>query len=454
MRVSVNDPIVTSTSKKNDLQKFTKNNNGSGNSNNGDKKGLKRELGEACKNKVNDEKSIQRLYKKYKSEMGNGGVTTNDMLHSQMMMNIAVTANNYDIATEIFKDITSKTRETLEPIYTLYIKCLCNNDLIEEAFDVIKQMTAQPHLRTLLILFEKKLTTQQFEYLAKFLIELKLNLKLGMSALETIFSFIPNDCNVEYIKYLVTYISDHHHHVSQKLFNSLKHIFNFKELKHPDENILNNDIQDEDRHKMMECLRCEETDELIKFIQDTSNSHSNSIIIDGSNVAMYNSSEFNFNKILLLLSQINRESNIIIVFHIGRKKQIQKYFTKNPNLKLPKGVAMWYSKRKQDDDLSWLFACLYLNAKCITCDKLRNHIYYKFTTVVPHHTIEKWMEKHVIPFEFKKERRNFHYRAFIKWPPKIIPRTTLIQNDNENAIVVYIPVEDKWYTGTLNVTSL
>jgi len=400
-------------------------------------KGLKRELGQACKNRLTDESSINRLFKKYKDETHG---QKPDIGCAQMLMNLAY--SDIRIATEIIETIPIESRT--EALYTIYIKGLCENGLIDDALEQLQFMTRKgihPHVRTFIGFFQSQINHTQFDTLIQYIF--KYDLIPNMELFEHMFNNIPSSehRDIHSIYKLFNILSNHHHHVSDNLIRNLSKSENIstQSCNIDKRNRICNkcnikayrcDIDDDQKLLMMECLKYDGIVKLDQFI----NNHKFDIVIDGSNVAMYNNSPFNFNKVYKLLKHLPPTGDVLLVFHIGRKKIVEKYLKHN-NVVLPNNVHTWYSKVGQDDDLSWLYATIKINGVCVTSDKLRDHLFYRFSKVIQQHTFERWIETHVVKFDFQFDN-NQKWKVHLSWPHRIGFRTIV----NEQERTVHMPV--------------
>lgn len=161
-------------------------------------------------------------------------------------------------------------------------------------------------------------------------------------------------------------------------------------------------------------------------------------VIDGANVAHYNNSPFNVNKIINCINTINKNYNnpkIFVIFSVCRKKQTHSLQSKWGN------VDVFYSKSGTNDDLSWLYAAIYYpNIWCITNDQMRDHVYYRFTETVGRNVIDLWMEQQIVTFSFT----NLGCELNVPLSYSIRPQV--------NDIFVHIPLDNnnnKWYCGKL-----
>lgn len=156
------------------------------------------------------------------------------------------------------------------------------------------------------------------------------------------------------------------------------------------------------------------------------------IVIDGANVAHYNNSVFNVQKVINMVNMI-KNKKILIVFSICRKKATKSL------VNLWNHVDIYYTKPKTNDDLMWLYAGIYyLNIYCITNDQMRDHIYYKFLKVVPKHIIELWKERTIVNYCYDNNNR------FVLIYPKSYSNRSQISNNN-----IHIPTENGWICGTI-----
>ena len=166
------------------------------------------------------------------------------------------------------------------------------------------------------------------------------------------------------------------------------------------------------------------------------------IVIDGANVAYYNNSSFNLNKVATLINRISVKFNkpkILLVFSVCRKKQTRKLLDKWTN------VDLFYSKKGTNDDLSWLYVGIYYpNILCITNDKMCDHIYYKFIKNVGRNVVGVWMERHVVPFGFEivNNRNGNKVIVKLKLPLQYSNRC---QHDKDK---IHLPIgDDQWLCG-------
>lgn len=371
------------------------------------KGGLKRELGQACKNRLTDNESINRLFKRYKTEMNDNGVP--QLYCAQMIMNLSL--HNLDVAKQVFDTVSIKSKT--EGLYTNYIKCLCAHKLNAKAIKVLQEMDAygpHPHIRTFIPFFEiPQMDGCDFNILIDmmFTYELVPTLKL----FELIFKHTPRapkNYDSTRLLQLLQLLSNHYHEVTE----TLVHCFSDRATRCKPSGtygtqetqgmcdqcnwkLARYDATMGDKVKMMECLKYPGIEKLKRFLNDKNID----TVIDGSNVAMYNNSPFNFKKVYKLMTAFPKDKTVLLVFHIGRKKSVDKQI-KQHRLTIPKNVYIWYSKIGEDDDLSWLYATLAVNGKCVTSDKLRDHLFLRFSNVIKGYVFDKWVERHVIDFKF------------------------------------------------------
>jgi pentatricopeptide repeat protein len=390
-------------------------------------KGLKRELGQACKNRLTDEESINGLYKKYKIE-------TDDCVSvdcAQMMMNLAQT--NVEMTKEIITNIPPKQRT--EPMYTLLVKGYCLNGNITEARRMLDCMMTdgiKPHVRTFVPIF--KYDHLNYDHYSD-CISLILSLKL-VPTLELFGLIFRHRHRFQYVS-LLKLMSDHYNEVTPEIAKGwdaqpckIDRKSGF--CKTSGLNLQRCDATTEQKQLMRDCLLYDGIEKLNNYIDDKNIK----VVVDGSNVAMYNNSPFNIRKVEAVLSRIPEHQNVLLVFHIGRKRMVQKQL-KDEKITFRKGIHIWYSKIGEDDDLSWLYVTLKMDCRCITSDKLRDHLYYRFSKAVEQFTFDKWIEQHVIRFKFCGESHN--YKADLKYPPKYSIRTNV--NLSDKKISIHFPTK-------------
>lgn len=395
------------------------------------KKGFKRELGQACKNRQTDHDSINRLLKRYKTQSSESV----DLDCAQMMINLAT--DNLDIAKQVFDMISPQSRT--EGLYTVYIKCLCMNNRIVEAMYIFKEMEQNgvcPHIRTFLPFFKRNASMDEAIFVLLVEKIFKYRLVPTLELFNLIFKHVPEEYNTVR---LLQSLSNWYHEVPETL---VKHFSISAKRCNPNRKwgtcnvckwpLVSCDATRENKEKMKQCLLYNGIEQLDQFLSGKRID----IVVDGSNVAMHNNSDFNFNKVYKLLQSIPKDRHVLVVFHVGRKKTVRKQ-QKQQHIVLPKNVFMWYSKVGEDDDLSWLYATLAVNGKCVTSDKLRDHLYNRFSKVVKQYSFEKWVECHVIDFNFTVHPKKGWFVKLI-WPRRWSTRTNYDTHAKEH---VHFPVK-------------
>lgn len=383
-------------------------------------KGLKRELGQACKIRLNDDESIQRLYKKYKEETKDNSSPE----CAQMLMNIACNNCNTDIVSKVLFDTPQEKRT--ESMYTILIKGYCINKNIFGALDILRVMLSHkcnPHIRTFIPIFEyDKLEYKFYKECIDIIVDASL-----IPTIEIFYLIFKHRYDYR-TKTLLEILSNYHHEVTENIARS------FKSTKCDIEKeiVQRQDILPSQRDILIQCLRFEGVEILEKFIRNKKVD----AIVDGSNVAMHNNSAFNFKKVYKLVSKLKNtlEDDIVIIFHIGRKKAVDKYIAEN-KISLPDKVHIWYSKVNQDDDISWMYATCFANCKCVTDDKLRDHLYYRFSKHLPEHVFDRFIENHIVNFTFHVKKNTWNVE--ISFPNRFGNRT-IIDEKND---MIYFPVK-------------
>jgi len=168
------------------------------------------------------------------------------------------------------------------------------------------------------------------------------------------------------------------------------------------------------------------------------------IVIDGANVAHYNNSPFDSRKLITMIDKINsayKYPKILLIFSISRKKMTKDLIERWKN------VDVFYTQSGTNDDLSWLYAGIYYpNIWCITNDRMRDHVYYKFTNAVGRNVVDLWMERNIVTYRFDitkaKNYINVQVSLDIPLPYSIRPQV--------NGNSVHIPMkEGGWCCATL-----
>jgi pentatricopeptide repeat protein len=348
------------------------------------------------------------------------------------MINLAV--NNLGIVYEIFNTCSVKN----EGLYTTLIKALCIQKQYSKAIEYLKEMSTvkiEPHLRTFIPFFDETMPIERFEFLIELIREHKLVPHLNL--FDLIFQSFPDEISSERVDQLLQWISDHYHcvpeSIAEKVGNYYKNvsagidfISNSGRCKGCNHHIHQLDISDDERNSMMCALNFNGLSKTKKELAGKTYD----VIVDGTNVAMFNNSPFNWKKVDYVLSQISVKKQILVVFNIGRKKKA-KDIPKRPN------VTYLFSIAGEDDDLTWLYATLAMNCYCITADKIRDHLYYKFSKNVTQNVFEKWVECHIVPYKFAKNTEEW---LTIEWPNRYSKRIHVFSSR------IHIPVETQ--TGT------
>jgi pentatricopeptide repeat protein len=406
---------------------------------------LKRKLGQAAKLQITDPQTILELYETYKTHLKDP-VDPVDLQCTGMMLNFVV--NNLEIVYEIFNSNLQKN----EGLYTTLIKALCLKHMYSKAIDYLKEMCSvgiHPHLRTFIPFFDIEsedgedggvnMPTERFE----FLIELIQTYKLvpSLKIFEMIFHCVSDQTPTNRIDQLLQWVSDHYHCVPESIAEKIGEYFHNVSAG---QNVISNhgrctlcnhhihrvDVSDVERESMMSSLDFNGLSKIRKELIGCQYD----VIVDGTNVAMFNNSEFNWKKVDKVLSEISDQKKILVVFNIGRKKRVQN-LPKRPN------VTIFYSVAGEDDDLTWLYATLAMNCYCVTADKIRDHLFYKFSHNVTQNVFEKWVECHIVPYKFSKDTKNW---LTMEWPARYSQRVQLISSR------IHIPIETQsgfevWY---------
>jgi hypothetical protein len=157
------------------------------------------------------------------------------------------------------------------------------------------------------------------------------------------------------------------------------------------------------------------------------------IVIDGANVALFNNEKaFNMTKLELMCGYfIRRQTSILLVLSEVRKNSKTKRLANSSPF-----IHVFWVPKQYNDDLYWLYAALINeNAKFVTADKLRDHIFYTFNQdLMVRHIFDKWKDAHHIQYSFKCIRHNNkNFRLHIQ---RIEPRSKRVQILDD---VVHVP---------------
>lgn len=280
-----------------------------------------------------------------------------------------------------------------EQIYTSVIRSYINNNMIDQALSLIKEMIATnilPHVRTFIPFYQTGLSVDQYMNLYDLikstvvptceLFSLLVGNSSNLSIMDDLIEWAAQYCNtlddtVMKLKGKKTTINDG---VCQSCQTRLKTL----------------DINNEQRQLMLTTLN----NPISKWCQ----TRHYDIVIDGANVAHSGNEAFDQRKVITLVKKLQHSplfdgKKILVVFSNCRRKQTQ-------DLALIKGIDVFYVKGG-NDDLSWLYAALYYpNILCITNDQMRDHVYYRFNEVVGRNVIDIWMEQHIVPFRINNNR--------------------------------------------------
>ncbi len=299
------------------------------------------------------------------------------------------------IGDAVFSDYPKKT----EALYSAYIRYLILKQKPEEAFKLFMEafspafagQALTPHIRTITPFFTPGIKTERFEFLIE---------QYGsiLDPLDTL-PVIPSGVSPSIVESLLMRASNLYHELPlerhKEILSSLRPFYGAAtETKisvygecNCGHTLGQLDISIAERELMMASIPIAEKLRamLVKGKYD--------YIVDGANVALHSGGgEFDCKKIEKVLAMLF-PSRVLVVFHVGRRRSAAA-ITKREN------VDYYYSDRKENDDLSWMYATLFLNAQCVTGDQMADHFHYLFSKVVPRHVFEKWVECHIIRYDF------------------------------------------------------
>lgn len=313
---------------------------------------------------------------------------------------------------------------------------------MESAMHYIREMcnggsAIKPHVRTFAPMFRSDIDMPLHRFVNLIQAIRHYNLVPSKELFSEILGCFPKKYSIEDVFCLLDWISKHHKCVPKKLAENLGKHFNTTPtlLDHISEDgvsKLTNEklpllrVDSKERKAMRESLHFKGKDAIRGFLKDKKID----IVVDGANVALFNNSPFRWEKVEKVIQKIGKEKKILVVFHIGRKKQAKGLLEK---VKSMSNVSVFFTKENEDDDNTWLYATLKgKKAICITADRMTDHLYYKFKDVVGKEVFEKWCDNHIVPYKFG---RNFEGEVEIYWP---LPYSLRVSYSNN---YIYVPVE-------------
>lgn len=395
---------------------------------------FKRKLGQAFKN--NDDTHLDTYYKRYK-ENNKSDPQTECML-------ISLSNDNLDIAKSVFHNAKVKN----ESLYTAIIKVLCANGDHDTAMRYFEELCSadKPHVRTFIPLFayeseKQKMDAKRYNHLIGLIREYNIvpTLELFGNIVKCIVFNLESVDNKQKLDGVLKWMSEFYHQVPEDIAECVGSCYGSVSagagdviVKQDgkcvacDEQLCVMDITEDQRMAMLDSLQFPGLSSVEKFVTDK---HFD-VVVDGANVAMFNNSPFNWKKVDKLLGQIDHKKQVLLVFHIGRKKQAAK-------IPKRKNVTVYFSKQKEDDDLTWMYVTLKLKCMCVTADKMGDHLYYKFSKKVNRNVFEKWVKSSVIRYDFSEQHKNW---LKIIYPAKYSTRVQVSDN------CVHIPVQNVNHT--------
>ncbi len=359
-----------------------------------------------------------------------------------MIINMVISDSNF---TENVYDWALSNNCLTEQICTAMISSIAMSDL-ERAIQLIEKMPIVPHVRTFIPIFiGHELTLEQFNRIIY-----QIN-RHNITPTSELFSFLIGKApRRSDILHLIKWSSQH----CNKLENivTLSPSFATSTFSCIEDGIVIGCCQcchkpieivhltDEQRGIMLGSLFEKTTDpSIVRWVR----TRNYDIVIDGANVAHYNNSPFDSRKVITMIDKINlvyQYPKILLVFSISRKKITTELIKRWEN------VDVFYTHSGTNDDLSWLYAGIYYpNIWCITNDKMRDHVYYKFINAVGRNVVDLWMERNIVSYSFNitksKNYTNVQVRLNIPLHYSIRPQV--------NGNYVHIPMKEGWCCATL-----
>lgn len=348
---------------------------------------------------------------------------------------INMSINDLKFCTDIFQFSKEKyTPKNLdENIYTPYMKSLCKNNLLEQAYQILLEMIdtgIHPHFRTLIPFFAKNFpafdSEKSFRFFAKlyYLIFDDLRIIPNQELLKHMFQFISKspfakifwfDMLKKVFKYFGCVDTELAQAISESVFiESFEKSQVFKLNK---SSVCNNcglklnlfDITDSERKLFLEIVanKIKNISQFKSFL-DRKN---HDIVLDGANIAMFNNSPFNLQKIEKVIKYFTHNSKkVLVILHISRKRK------EHERLYKLKNVDFFYSPKQENDDLFWLYAAIYQNAMVVTNDQMSDHVFKifsdsckkrdRFGKIIQQEKLFsyfKWNHTHIINYSFNND---------------------------------------------------
>lgn len=436
---------------------------------------LKRKLGEASKK--SDASDLESLYKQYKydlnaetdfvcklAEVAEQNVTPivaasqvklppkPDDQCACMLINLAAlrdqsTSRDSELKVptsfEMTRDIFENTPVKNEALYTAYIRYLTSVGQIDKALEYFIEMMKQfkPHIRTFATFFEQpNLGFKRLEFLIELIRKYELEPPLEMFT--SIFKNLPLDASPWVVSMLLEWTSNLYHKVPEELAENVGRYYentaagvdiistSTGKCKMCCQRLAMIDITESERKGMLDVLSKFKVKEITALLMREKYDY----IVDGANVALHNNCDFNCNKVDKVLSQLDPSKKVLVVFHICRKKMASS---------IPKrsNVHYYFSKHNEDDDLTWMYSTLFLNCMCITADKMSDHLYHKFSKVITRNVFEKWVECHIIRYDFIKDSKDW----VILYRPKCYSDRIQITARSQIHIPVQHDTKEVWF---------
>lgn len=351
-----------------------------------------------------------------------------------MLINLAGFASSGTIGDSVFFDYPKKT----EALYTVYIRYLLRQKR-NNAFEIFREMIEiagfDPHIRTVTPFFVQGITSERFEFLIERYGSI-LDPVIGLSVIppgakaSLVESLLLRASNVYRTKFgssvlgvRRTFRSQQVYHelpeaiscpgrpedfqIHKEILSSLRPFYGAaKETTFSAEGkcsccsitLGRQDITIAERELMIGVLQNEigQCDALKAFLMEGKYDY----IVDGANVAFHTGGgDFSCDNVNAVLSRLSSvlPNRILVVFHISRRRLAARIPER-------KNVDYYFSDRKENDDLTWMFATLFLNAQCVTGDQMGDHFHYLFSKVVSRETWLRWVECHIIRYHFTEGR--------------------------------------------------
>lgn len=364
---------------------------------------IKKELIQCMRN--NDFTSLPQLFEVVKT------LPKVDVKMLHMLINMC----SFDpkLCQNVFDFMKEKCPQKIEESgYTAVIKSFCQCENYQKGFEILEDMIRnkkiKPHIRTFLPFFGGKITFEFYNNVLNYIVNPQPYLtecEPLLPTCELFSSMIQSVSHFQNFDYtpLVRWISTFYETLDENLaksFASSSLIEKSCATTISDKGICQSchnqlklcDITKEETEAMLQVLKqnFKNKGTIIRFLQGKQYD----VVIDGANVAMYNNSPFNLQKLEKISKYFSdRGKKVLIILHIVRKRK------RNTSLEKFDGVDVFYSHKDENDDLFWLYAALSMKALLVTDDQMCDHLFKMFSKIGSHVYL-KWVRANVVNFHF------------------------------------------------------